>query len=338
MIETKEIDLNKIKYTHASARDLVLALDRLTRFKFPEIKYYRVISDMLCKYLISPKLSKARIKELEVGVLKSLFEKVWNESVEKLNPEIKADKKLQNLLFKESVAAYNMTDEIKILADLDININAVLDLIEDTLNAPINLKRLLIIEKDFDNLVQKRQKFGLRFPVEKVVLCEGITEEILLPKFAKLAGYDFDRFGVKLISAGGKNQVAKLYCELKDELKIPVFILLDSDAVETSKQIDNFKRKQDAVYLIKRGEFEDIFSINLIKRTINKRFKNICECCAADFKRTAPMTKILAEFYRLHKLGDFQKADFAKELAQNLKYDTDLTEEILQIIEQIKNL
>lgn len=50
------------------------------------------------------------------------------------------------------------------------------------------------------------------------------------------------------------------------------------------------------------------------------------------------MTKTLSEFYRLHELGDFQKADFAKELAQNLKYETDLTDEIKQIVDRIKIL
>ena len=50
------------------------------------------------------------------------------------------------------------------------------------------------------------------------------------------------------------------------------------------------------------------------------------------------MTKTLTEFYRLHELGDFQKSDFARELAENVKYDTDLTDEILQIIDKIKNL
>ena len=203
---------------------------------------------------------------------------------------------------------------------------------------PVNLKRLAIIQNDFSNLKEKRNKYALRFPVEKVILCEGITEEILLPEFSRLAGFDFDREGIKLISAGGKNQVAKLYCELKDELKIPIFILLDADAVEISEVIKNILRSQDTIYLIKHGEFEDIFSLNLIKRTINNRYKNICECNIADFKKSEPMTRILSEFYRIHELGDFQKADFAKELAENLKYQTDLTDEILEIINKIKNI
>ncbi|MEI3254366.1 MAG: ATP-dependent endonuclease [Candidatus Gastranaerophilaceae bacterium] len=334
----KDIDFSKIKFIPASPEDLILALDRLTRFKYPEIKYYRVFSELLCKYFKEPRLSKNQIKDMDTAVLKRLVEIFWNESVSKYTPAVKSDKQLNELLLKELYDTYNLSQEVKILTDINININGVLALISDKNNLPLNLKRLAVIEHDYQNLIEKRQKYGLRFPVEKVVLCEGITEEILLPRFAKLSGFDFDKNGVKLISAGGKNQVAKLYCELKDELKIPIFILLDADAVEISEKINCVLRDTDSMYLICHGEFEDIFSLNLIKRTINKRFKNICECCIADFKRNEPMTKTLSEFYRLHELGDFQKADFAKELAQNLKYETDLTDEIKQIVDRIKIL
>lgn len=332
----KEINLEKIKYTPVSQKDLVLALDRLTRFKYPEIKYYRVFSDLLCKYLLSPKLSKTEILQMPVNVLKSLVEEIWNESVMKHSPDVAPDFGLNNVLLNEIYETYNLSHDVKSLVDIKLNINGVLSLVKKIQSLPINLKRLVLIENDYNNLVGKREAKNLRFPVEKVVLCEGITEEILLPKFGALGGYNFDQNGVKLISAGGKNQVAKFYCELKDELKIPVFILLDADAVETSESILKVKRDCDHIYLIKQGEFEDIFSLNLIKRTINQRFKNICECCKEDFKSDKPMTKILAEFFRLNNLGDFQKSDFAKELAANLKYETDLTAEIIQIIQKIK--
>lgn len=334
----KDINISKIKFLPVSQKDLILALDRLTRFKYPEIKYYRVFSEILCKYLKEPKLSKMQVRDLDVSVLKCLVEKLWNESVKLYMPEIEMDTGLNKILVDEIYSAYNMSEDIKNLVDIDLNLNGVLALIDDKENAPINLRRLLAIQHNQNNLAKIREQQCLRFPVEKVVLCEGITEEVLLPAFARLAGYDFDKYGVKLISAGGKNQVAKLYCELKDELKIPVFILLDADAVETSYLIDSVIRDNDDMYLIKHGEFEDIFSLNLIKRTINRRFKNICEASIADFKHNEPMTKVLAEFFRLHELGDFQKAEFAKELADNLKYDTDLTEEIFEIVDKIRNL
>ena len=40
-------------------------------------------------------------------------------------------------------------------------------------------------------------------------IVEGITEEILLPVFSKLLGYDFYAHGIQIIPAGGKNQVVK---------------------------------------------------------------------------------------------------------------------------------
>lgn len=333
-----DIDINKIKFLYIKKEDLILALDRLTRFKYPEISYYRVFSEIICKYLIHPHITKNQIKELDTNTLKSIIEKIWNESVNYYSPDAKRDKKLNEIIIDEINNTYNLSKDIQTLVNTELNINTVLDFIPEDKKQPINLKRLNYIKNNPDNLIKQREKYALRFPVEKVVLCEGITEEILLPKFAQLSWYDFDKNGIKLISAGGKNQVAKIYCELKDELKIPIFILLDADASATSDIIKNVLRNQDCIYLIKHGEFEDIFSLNLIKRTINKRFKNICECTITDFKQTKPMTKILSEFYRIHELGDFQKADFAKELAENLKYETDLTEEITEIIEKIKNL
>ena len=75
-----------------------------------------------------------------------------------------------------------------------------------------------------------RQLHDLKFPIEKVILVEGLTEETLLPAFARFLGYDFYKNGVQVIPAGGKNQVVKMYYKLSQELKIPIFLLLDKDA------------------------------------------------------------------------------------------------------------
>lgn len=332
------IDLEKIKFSTISKQDLILALDRLTRFKSPEIKYNRVISDIITKYLLTPKLSKLQIQELPIKSKKTIFEKIWNESTLTYTKKNKIDNDINKTIFNELCNLYKIDEQTKELINLDIDINGVLEFIENQIEAPINIKRLLKLKETKISPIDARQKYSLRFPIEKILLCEGITEEILMPKFAKLAKYDFDRNGIKLISAGGKNKVAKLYCELKQELNIPIFVLLDADAEETKELITPILRKCDKIYLIKHGEFEDIFSLNLIKRTINNQFKNICECSIIDFKNDDKMTKTLTNFYRLHELGDYQKADFAKELAQNIKYETDLTEEIKQIILEIENL
>ena len=167
-------------------------------------------------------------------------------------------------------------------------------------------------------------------------------DEINFVEFAK----KLESVGVDFVTIHGRTR-SQMYSGnadwekiglLKNELKIPVFILLDADAQATAQTIMPVLRDIDDIYLIRHGEFEDIFSLNLIKRTVNNSYKNICESSLADFKQNAPMTKILAEFFRIHELGDFQKAEFAKELALNLKYKTDLTDEIKEIIDKIKEL
>ncbi len=338
MHKNTEINIDKIKFSFVSSKDLILSLDRLSRFKFPEVQFYRVFSDLLCRYLLFPKLTKEEIRTLDIDILKSIVEKIWNVSAARLAPGVEADLKYNIALYNELNEIYNLNADIKNLCNINLNLNAVITLLNKTNAMPINLKRLIIAENNYDELRLLREKYNLLFPVEKVVLCEGITEEILLPKFASLAGYNFYKNGIKLVSAGGKNQVEKLYCSMKDELNIPVFILLDADAVENSEHIRSVLRKRDRIFLIKKGEFEDTFSLNLIKRTINRRYKNICQACIADFKKPYPMTKILTEFFRINELGDFQKSDFAKELSLNLKYKTDLTLEIIEIVNSIKSL
>ena len=332
------IDTEKIKFLPISKQDLILALDRLTRFKTPEIKYNRVISDIITKYLLTPKLSKIQLQDLPIKIKKNIFEKIWNESIQKYSKKLCKDKSLNKIIFDELCNLYKIDENNKELINLDIDIKGVLEYIETPKEVPINLKRLLKLTGPNLDIIALRKKYSLLFPIEKVLLCEGITEEILMPQFAKLAKYDFEKNGIKLISAGGKNKVAKLYCELKNELNIPIFILLDADAEETKELINPILRECDKIHLIQHGEFEDIFSVNLIKRTLNNRFKNICECRVIDLKNNEKMTKTLTDFYRIHELGDYQKADFAKELAQNIKYTTDLTEEIIQIISEIKKL
>lgn len=338
MNKFKEINIEKIKFHVITREDLILSLDRLTRFKHPEIKYNRVFSEILSKYLIEPKLNKKNIENLDVEDIKKIVEKIWNNSVDTQCSKITNNTELNKLLLEEERKTYQLSQETDNLISLDLKIEPILKLININEEIPINLRRLKKLTENSKSTIEIREKYALRFPVQKVLLCEGITEEILLPKFAKIAKYDFDKNGIKLIGAGGKNQVAKLYCNLKNDLKIPIFILLDADAKTTAEQIKPILRESDKIYVIKHGEFEDIFSINVIKRTINTRFKNICECTVDDFKENQPMTKTLTDFFRTHELGDFQKAEFAKELATTIKYTSDLTDEILEIIKEIKKL
>lgn len=339
MDKLKDFNPDKIKFTYMNADDFEISLDRLSRFKFTEKKYFRVFSEIITKHLTTPKLSRQDIESLKTETMVRIVENIWNGSLKNHIKQLGTEKFLNELLKKEENDAFNLSEEMKKLAGANLNITDALKLFSEYKNLPLNLKRLNILQKERNEAPSVlREKYALKFPVEKVVLCEGITEEILLPGFAKIYGYDFNRFGVHLISAGGKNQVAKLYCELKEELKIPVFILLDADAKQISEVIASVLRQHDVIYLIKHGEFEDIFPLTLIRRTINNSFKNILKASVNDFKRDMPMTKTLADYYRENRLGDFQKADFAKQIYENLHSKKDLSDEIAAIVDMIAGL
>ena len=50
------------------------------------------------------------------------------------------------------------------------------------------------------------------------------------------------------------------------------------------------------------------------------------------------MTKVLSEYFRINNLGDFQKAEFAKEIQKNIKSSADLTDEIKIIADEIRKI
>ena len=73
--------MSLLKYKLLSFEELVINLDRLSRFKLPEDSFYRVFSDIILKYLISPKYSKSDIEKLDAKYLSKIVKKIWNDSV-----------------------------------------------------------------------------------------------------------------------------------------------------------------------------------------------------------------------------------------------------------------
>ena len=53
--------------------EMILALDRISRFKFPEKKLKRVYVETICSNLISPSLKKVDIEKFDNKSLSELF-------------------------------------------------------------------------------------------------------------------------------------------------------------------------------------------------------------------------------------------------------------------------
>ena len=164
---------------------------------------------------------------------------------------------------------------------------------------------------------------------------EGLTEEILLPAFSKFLGYDFYQKGIQVIGAGGKNQVVKMYYRLINELRIPIFLLLDKDAEENIRQVMPKLRKIDKIHLVSCGEFEDLLPKSLIIKTLNTHFANFNTVCNKDLVDGVPEVENLENIFKTKGLHEFKKADFAKMVRDNISERTDVSTEIAEIIEEI---
>ncbi len=309
-----------MKIKQLTNEQLIISIDRLTRFKEPEIKYLRVFKDIISNNLIEPKFKKSELDEIDYKKLKNLAEEIINYSL----PENK-DLTLNQKLYDYENSIFNIDSKTNVLLKNKINYKEIIKLLPK--NLPQNLKFL----KGLAENSQERHCF----PIEKIILCEGITEEILLPKFAQICGYDFNKHGIYIISAGGKNQVVKYFYNYADCLKIPIFVLLDNDAKDNLTQIRPRLRKFDKIHLVKSGEFEDLLPNSLLIKTLNYTTQNISLAPVDDLENSSSKVEFLEEFYRHRGLHEFKKAEFAQAVKENITGIDDVSDEIAEIIEKL---
>ena len=321
-----------MKFKNLTKEQLIITFDRLTRFKNTKDKYYRVFSDIIVGNLTEPVLKKSELVYINPQQLLEYAETIINESLSEYNPNVLNDKKLNALLYKyENSIFINDADSLTLL-DNNINYNAFLPLINEA--CPINLRWLKAASKSSD-LIKLRTEQGLKYPINKVLIVEGITEEILIPVFSKLEKHDFFEEGIQIIPAGGKNQVVKLYYKLIEELKLPIFLLLDKDAEDNIQQIIPKLRTIDKIHLVSCGEFEDLLPKSLIIKTINRELTNFASIDDSDFEKELSTVKNLENIFKTKGLYEFKKAEFAKLIHDNITDTNDLSEEIKSIIKEL---
>ena len=321
-----------MKYKSLTKSQIIISIDRLTRFKPTEEKYLRVFRDIVMSNLIEPKLKKSEIERLDYSELRNIAEEIFNSSFDKCSEDLTINYILKDYENK----VFNNNENVQKLLDNRLNYKTAIDMIEDS-KSVLNLQWLKKLSQSSD-LKQLRKEFLLQYPIEKVIIAEGITEEILLPAFAEFCGYSFNKHGVKIIAAGGKNQVVKLYYKLREELRIPIFILLDKDAESNEELINTRLRIQDKVYLLDSGEFEDLLPKELIVKTINNEFKNFVTIEKNDLEEDLPMVKILEEFFKEKCLHEFKKSEFAARVKQQISSERDISDEVRKIIKEIELL
>lgn len=325
--------MNNVKVKPLTEEQLTISIDRLTRFKNPEVKYLRVFGELITNNLIQPKYKKSDIEKMDSEEVKKLAELIINYSLENLGLPKDEDYIINQRLYDYEKSVYIISENIEKFLKNKINYKAFVTLIDES--SPKNLKWLKALGSPMD-IKQERFKNSLRFPVEKVVIAEGATEETLLPEFAKRCGYDFDKEGIYVLSAGGKNQVVKLYYRLVDSLKLPIFVLLDKDAKENLEEIKPKLRPIDKIHLLACGEFEDLLPLELVQRTLDYQLNNISMMEKEMLNAPEPRVKILEEVFKTRGMHEFKKVEFAQMVKKNIKTNADISDEICEIINEIK--
>lgn len=304
----KPLTRNNIKFKLISEDKLLFYLKKIFKFKIPTQKIKKVYLDIINKYLISPKVNLEHYILNNIDETVQIIETIWNCSIYEI---YKANYDYSDILIKN-------LNQIFILNEFEKKI----------FSAKIILEPLI-----------KKSGLNLNIPTtKKLILTEGITEQLLLPKFAQVYGYDFEQNNVELIQAGGKNQVAKYYLDYINYVKIPIVILLDSDAKIIYDILKPKLRKSDKIILLPNGEFEDLLLSSLIKKAINSNFKNVVQINVSDIDKSISKVKALEKLYRIKALGDFQKGEFAKLIEKNISNKTHLSKSIINILDIIKNV
>ncbi|MCI5824204.1 MAG: ATP-dependent endonuclease [Candidatus Gastranaerophilales bacterium] len=302
------IILNNIKFKPISEDKLLFYTEKLFKFKKPTLKIKKVFLDIINKYLISPKLNLDYYILNNIDETVNIVETVWNSSVYEI---YKKDYEYSNVLVDD-------LNSIFVLSDYEKKMFGV----------KIILKPLL-----------EKLKLEIKIPTtKKLILTEGITEQLLLPRFAQVYGYDFSKNNVQLVQAGGKNQVAKYYLDYINYVKIPIVILLDNDAKQIYDILSPKIRKTDKMILLPNGEFEDLLLSSLIKKAINSNFKNVVQIELSDIDKNISKVEALEKLYRVKCLGDFQKGEFAKLVQKSISNKTHLSKSIVNLLEIIKKV
>lgn len=312
---------------------IIISIDRLTRFKNTETKYLRVFKDILTQNLIEPKFKKTDLEKMDYSELRNWAEFVINYSLEMAGLTLENDYLINQRLLNYENSVFENNKNVQELLNNKINYKACLSYIDE--KSPKNLLWLKNLEISSD-IRKSRFDNSLRFPVEKVVIAEGATEETLLPEFAKRCGYDFDKEGIYVLSAGGKNQVVKLYYQLVESLKLPIFVLLDKDAKENLEEIQPKLRDIDKIHLLDCGEFEDLLPIKLVERTLDYELKNISMLEKEKLNEDIPRVKFLEEVFKTRGMHEFKKVEFAQMVKKNIKHEEDISPEVIEIIDEIR--
>lgn len=222
---------------------------------------------------------------------------------------------------------------------LAIFLSAALKQIEKQFSAEtvFDTKSFALAHAQFTKLLKSmRPELPGHFLPGAIVIVEGPTEEVLLPRFGQVLGMNFQADAIMVVSAGGAKQVAKRYLLLRDLVAIPIVCILDRDAEEQAALIHDTVRDSDRLFVLQAGEIEDTFNSKSFARHLNRYLESfpgsVQPVVEGDVPTGISRKAILAKLWKARKLGAFDKIAFAESIAHNLDSAGDVPGEVAQIL------
>ena len=192
---------------------------------------------------------------------------------------------------------------------------------------------LKISDKDKSDLSRYIDvKRGEIYTAKGIIFVEGVTEEYLIPSFAKVKGFELDRLGVVICNIDSVN--FKPYCQFADALDIPYVVITDGDYYyENDDKKKCFGELEKAEHQVK-GFYGLDRTYVMLKEEINIDYNNLNLNERRDvfnelnvyvgeytieidiFKKASKEDKkrICSVFNELTNGGEGQKENFATEL------------------------
>lgn len=228
--------------------------------------------------------------------------------------------------------------------------------VEETISASINANSATecsaLVEDAiaaFDDCFQNSKRhLKPDFLPEKLLLVEGRTEAILLPLFAEMSDFEFQKNRVLMISGGGANQVAKRFLGLRQATKLPIACLLDGDAESQYDVIRQHLGETDLLFSLSAGEFEDTFELSVFVDLLNRYLQSMTGVNAPSLVEYEPLsadqlepaqkrTHVLNKVWRAKSLGNFDKVEFASFVFQNIKKAENIPADLQLFIGEMKD-
>jgi len=174
------------------------------------------------------------------------------------------------------------------------------------------------------------------FFANKIILVEGLTEELSLPFYFERLGFDTTEFGIEVIGVGGKGNLAKWW-RLFTLYEIPTFICFDNDI--RSGDDTNGNHRKDALIAIGIDD-------NELKEILTEDDWNISErFCVFGIDFEITMRNSFVDYEEIERtkreeLGNSSKHIIARETAKNINLEVNSIgkSRMINLIDRIKNL